>query len=141
MNTDKWIVLEKHWIFVCLSLWGKDCVCMCVVCVCVSVWEREGEGSQSMEHGKGWIMGKPFSFKRLFTWRRYGVKKTFSWGRVVSSQFYHRTITWNNLAHHPEISSHFQKMNYIIASFVLYVFQMQIQYIKMVSDGRWNVIK
>jgi len=41
-----------------------------------------------------------------------------SWwrGRVVSSQFYHRTDTWNNIAQGPEIPSHLWKANFIIAS-------------------------
>jgi hypothetical protein len=36
-------------------------------------------------------------------------------GRVVSSQFYHRTGSGNNIARPPEISSHFESMNFIIA--------------------------
>jgi len=37
------------------------------------------------------------------------------WGRVVSSQFYHRTGSGNNIAAPPVISSHFEKKNIIIA--------------------------
>jgi len=38
-----------------------------------------------------------------------------NWGRVVSSQFYHRSGSGNNIAGPPVISSHFENMDFIIA--------------------------
>ncbi len=42
----------------------------------------------------------------------------FEWfhgGRVVSSQFYNRSTTWNSIAPPHEIASHYKIINYIIA--------------------------
>jgi len=52
---------------------------------------------------------------QLFETKNILIHETIQRGRVVSSQFYHRTAIWNNIAWWPKIPSHFSKMNFIIA--------------------------
>ncbi len=58
------------------------------------------------------------SFIHIIISNRYiwsPIKRLMIWGRVVSSQFYHRTASWNSIAMLPEITSHFEIWNFIIA--------------------------